>query len=49
MKYQRKYRQSIDVREVSIGYVFSCKTMSRTLASTYDLCVRPRLGRWHLI
>ncbi|KHG19990.1 hypothetical protein F383_24786 [Gossypium arboreum] len=29
--------------------VLSCKTTSGTLASTYDLRVRPCLGHWHRI
>ncbi|KHG06152.1 hypothetical protein F383_32969 [Gossypium arboreum] len=27
--------------------MFSCKTTSGTLASTYDLRVSPCLGHWH--
>ncbi|KHG08260.1 DNA-directed RNA polymerase subunit beta' [Gossypium arboreum] len=49
MRYSRKYWQSFNVRKVSIRYVFSCKTMSGTLALTYDLRVRPCLGHWHRI
>ncbi|KHF97325.1 hypothetical protein F383_36822 [Gossypium arboreum] len=32
-----------------IRYVFSCKTTSRTLASTYDLRVRSCLGHQYRI
>ncbi|KHG24397.1 hypothetical protein F383_01925 [Gossypium arboreum] len=32
-----------------IRYVFSCKTTSGMLASTYDLRVRPCMGHQHRI